>query len=90
MDNDPLADNVGGRMTTFFVPPTNGAYDFFLTGDDNATLYLSSDATEANLQPVLQAQGITAFTTDVMYTSGPLVANQPYYLQVLFQDAAGA
>jgi hypothetical protein len=89
MVNDPFGDNFGGRLTTFFVPPTTGAYDFFLTGDDNATLYLSSDVTEAGLQPVLAAQNVNTFNTDVMYTSGTLNANQRYYLQVLFQDATG-
>lgn len=90
MVNDPYADNYGGRFTTFFVPPQAGAYEFYLVGDDNASLLLSSDATEANLAWVLDsAPGLTTFDASVVYTSNPLAAGSRYLLQLLFQEGVG-
>ncbi len=90
MVNDPYADNYGGRFTTFFVPSQAAAYEFYIVGDDNASLYLSSDETEANLQAVLDADPtLTAFDPAVVYTSGQLVAGKRYLLQLLFQEGTG-
>ena len=36
------------RLSGFFVPPVTANYTFYLAGDDNADLYLSSDQYAAN------------------------------------------
>jgi hypothetical protein len=88
--NEPFADNYGGRFTTFFVPPANGAYEFYIVGDDNASLFFSTDATEANLAQVLDsAPNGTAFDPTIVYTTDNLTAGNRYLLQLLFQEGTG-
>lgn len=42
------ADNYGTQIVGFFYPPSTGNYTFYLCADDNAELYLSTDADPAN------------------------------------------
>ncbi len=42
----------GGRLSGFFVPPTNGNYVFFMSCDDNGALYLSTDDNPANKKKI--------------------------------------
>jgi hypothetical protein len=42
------ADNFGARLSGWIVPPQTGSYVFFLSADDNAELYLSTDDSPAN------------------------------------------
>jgi hypothetical protein len=42
------ADNFGARVSGWVIPQTTGNYVFFLSADDNAELYLSTDASPAN------------------------------------------
>lgn len=42
------ADGYGSRLSGWFTPSRSGSYIFFLSADDNAELYLSTDATTAN------------------------------------------
>lgn len=44
------AENYVSRISGFFVPPTTGNYVFFISADDNAELYLSTDDRPANKQ----------------------------------------
>jgi len=41
-------DGYGSRLSGWFTPSRSGDYIFYLTADDNAELYLSTDATPAN------------------------------------------
>jgi chitodextrinase len=41
-------DGYGSRLSGWFTPPENAGYVFFLSADDNAELYLSTDASPAN------------------------------------------
>ncbi len=41
-------DNYGAQMAGYFYPPTTGEYVFYISADDNARLYLSTDADPAN------------------------------------------
>ena len=43
-------DNLGNRMRTFIYPPVSGQYTFFLSSDDNAELWLSSNEDPSNAQ----------------------------------------
>jgi hypothetical protein len=45
-----FADNFAGRVSGWVIPPTTGSYVFFLSADDNAELFLSTDADPANRQ----------------------------------------
>lgn len=43
-----IMDNFGGKLSGWITPATTGNYVFFLSADDNAELYLSTDANPAN------------------------------------------
>ena len=41
-------NNYGQRLRTFVVPPTNGAYTFWIASDDASQLSLSSNESPSN------------------------------------------
>src|SRR5206468_3315510 len=49
-----FADNYANRFSGFFVPPATGNYVFYVTGDDDSDLFLSTDATPANKRLIAQ------------------------------------
>jgi hypothetical protein len=51
------ADNYSSRVSAFFIPPTSGDYIFFLSADDGARLYLSTDEKPANKKWIAQETG---------------------------------
>ncbi|MGE4182595.1 MAG: Ig-like domain-containing protein, partial [Limisphaerales bacterium] len=48
------ADNYGTQIIGYFYPPATGTYIFYLSADDNASLYLSTDATPENKKLIAQ------------------------------------
>ncbi len=88
--NDPQVDNFGGRISTFFTPTQNSAYEFYIIGDDAAQLYLSSDESTANLAWVLSSDlAYPNFDSAAMHTTENLLAGRRYALQLLFQQSGG-
>ena len=84
-------NNYGARLDAFFTPPAAGAYEFFVYNDDAAQVWLSTDATEANLQLLVDSPNIqAAFDSSVMGVSSPLVAGQKYLLRVLYRQNTGS
>jgi hypothetical protein len=83
--------NYGLRVTTWFVPPTNGVYDFYLLSDDEAVLSLSSDATEANLAPwaATSCCATNSVAEAEQISPGDLVAGNRYMLRALFAHGSG-
>jgi hypothetical protein len=57
------ADGPGGqgdfgmRLTGFFIPPTSGAYVFFISSDDDSDLFLSTDDTAVHKRLIAQEAG---------------------------------
>lgn len=47
-----VADNYLGRLTTYFVPPSNGNYVFYAASDDHGELFLSTNDDPANLKRI--------------------------------------
>lgn len=47
-------DNYNARVRTYFTPPSNGNYVFFVSADDNARVYLSTDDQPANKKLICQ------------------------------------
>jgi hypothetical protein len=43
----------GARITGFFIPPTNGTYQFYVRGNDGTALWVSSDSTIPDPNAVL-------------------------------------
>jgi len=83
--------NYGLRVTTWFVPPTSGVYDFYLLSDDEAVLSLSSDATEANLAPwaATSCCATNSVAEAEQISPGDLVAGNRYMLRALFAHGSG-
>jgi xyloglucan-specific exo-beta-1,4-glucanase len=88
-------DNYGGSLEGYLTPTESGQYDFFLRSDDASELYISSDASEANL--VLQAfetgccdafkePGVGEETTAAPLT---LTAGNRYFIRVLYKEGGG-
>ena len=45
-----LADNYGVKISGYIVPDVSGAHNSYMSADDGASFYLSTDSTPANLQ----------------------------------------
>jgi hypothetical protein len=50
-------NNYGAQMVGYFYPPTTGDYVFYLSADDGANLYLSTDSDPANKKLIAQESG---------------------------------
>ncbi len=89
-----LADNYGDRVRGFIYPPNTGAYTFYVYGDDQVELFLSSDNTAANKQRIAY---VGSWTFENELTREPnqksasinLVAGKEYYIELLHKEGAG-
>ncbi len=90
LDRAPQTDNYGARLSAFFIPGQNAAYEFFVANDDEADLSLSSDPTEANLLSfgnlVLTPR---EFAEAPVGTSPDLLSGQRYALVGLLKQGGG-
>ncbi len=86
-------DDYGSRMRAYVVPPTSGAYRFYLSSDDDGQLlFTPGDPTTA---PVIAS--VTGYTTPDTWTTQAsqtsavftLTGGQRYYLEVLFKQGNG-
>lgn len=90
-----LGDGVGVRLRGMVTPPLTGNYSFYVAGDDNVRLWLSSDSSRFNKQMIAWSHSWTGreqwekFPTqkskDVFLTAG-----QSYYLEAMMQELSGA
>ncbi|MFK7888179.1 MAG: PA14 domain-containing protein [Gammaproteobacteria bacterium] len=89
-----VLDNYGSRIRGILFAPESGSYTFWVSGDDNVQLYLSTDSSAANKVEIASVPG---WTTPRLWTKYPqqqsatieLVAGQAYYLEVLHKEGAG-
>jgi hypothetical protein len=87
-------DNFGTRARAFLTPPETGAYTFWVAGDDNCQLWLSTDADPANAVKIAQVATWTApkqWTKEAGQKSAPvqLVGGQTYYIEALMKEGTG-
>jgi hypothetical protein len=93
-------DNYGQRLMGWLKPPESGDYTFWIAGDDQQELWLSTDANPANAEMVANVPGWTpAFDWDntgggsgsSSQMSAPitLTAGQKYFIMALGKDATG-
>jgi hypothetical protein len=92
---DDSHQGYGDRITGWITPTVTGDYDFFIRSDDASELWISTDATAANLTLVAQETGCcNAFlepgATQTTATPLHLVAGQKYYVQSLHEEGTGA
>lgn len=87
-------DNYGARFRTYFVPPTNGAYKFWLRGDDFLTLMMNTNTVNST-DPAGKRQLINMTANNPnhvvanSFTSAVLNAGQAYYMELLFKEGGG-
>jgi len=55
--NNAYGNNYGAQMIGYFYPPVSGDYVFYLSADDGANLYLSTDDTAAKKKLIAQEAG---------------------------------
>lgn len=89
-----LGDAYGSRMRGVFTAPETGAYTFWVTGDDETRLYLSTDSNVANKRQIAFVPGWSLSNEWTKYPEQKsatinLVAGQKYYLEVLHKEGGG-
>lgn len=93
--------NYGNQLSGWLVPPVDGSYTFYVSADDPAEVYLSTDDQPANKQLIcLEPQ----WNNPRMYRTldrrdpndpenvsdpVPLVAGQRYYFEILHTEGGG-
>ncbi len=89
-------EEYGTRIRGYLYPPTTGSYTFWIAGDDNCQLWLSTDGTPAHKTQIAYIGGSNwtdsrewdQFTSQ---RSSPLAltAGQKYYIEVLHKEDTG-
>jgi hypothetical protein len=87
-------DNYGSRIRAYVTPPQTGNYRFFVSGDDVAAVWVSTDESPTNATLVASLATYTLPNVWNAYTSQvsplrPLVAGQRYYVEVLQKESDG-
>ena len=89
-----LGDNYVRRLTAWLVPPRSGAYTFWVTGSDRATLYLGTGPGASTRVELCSgaSTGVGNFDSDPGQRSVPvtLEAGSFYYLEVFQNEATGS
>lgn len=88
------ADNYGARIRGYIHPPATGSYTFWVAGDDNTELYLSTGESAANNSRIAYVSGWTNSREWTKYTTQQssaitLTAGQKYYIEVLHKEGTG-
>jgi len=88
------ADNYGTRIRGYITPLTTGSYTFYIAGDDDSELWLSTDSNPANKVKIASVSGWTNPQEWTKYpsqqsSSRSLTAGQDYYIEVLHKENAG-
>lgn len=87
-------NNYGSRMRGYVCVPFTGDYIFWVAGDDNTELWLSTDEREGNINLIAHVPGHTAFRQWDKYStqqSNPihLEAGKQYYIEARHKEGGG-
>ncbi len=87
-------DNYGTQIHGYYYPPMSGYYRFYVAGDDNVQLWLSSDDNPDNSKLVADHLGWTNTRQWNKYASQVsdwvyLRANKKYYIRGLHKEGTG-
>ncbi len=89
-----VADNYGGRVLGYICAPVTGFYTFYIAGDDQAGLWLSTDENPANKVLIAYNESYVNFRswyTNPTQQSAPvkLIKGARYYIETLHKEAVG-
>jgi len=81
----------GSRIRGYICPPQTGSYTFYISGDDNAELWLSTDENPANKKKIAGFTGWTNPREWTKYTGQrsaviTLTAGRRYYVEALHKE----
>ena len=87
-------DEYGSRISGYLYPPTTGDYTFWIAGDDNCQLWLSTDGTPDNAELIAEVPGWTDSRQWDKYTTQQsdtitLTAGRKYYIDILHKEGTG-
>jgi hypothetical protein len=89
-----VADNYGQRIRGYICAPTTGSYTFYISGDDDSELWLSTDDTPGTKRKIASLVGWTNAREWTKYTSQKsgvisLEAGRRYYVEALHKEGSG-
>jgi len=92
--SSPNLDYVGIRLQALLVPPLSGKYTFWIAGDDQAELFLSTDENPANKAKLASVPSPTGTNDWERFTSQKSVevdlkAGRSYYIEAVAAEATG-
>jgi hypothetical protein len=87
-------DNYGARIRGYVCVPVSGNYSFYVSADDYAELWLSTDANPVSKRKIASVSGWTQSREWTKYTSqrsGSIYLSQgvKYYIEALHKENAG-
>lgn len=87
-------NSYGTRIRGYLYPPATGSYTFWIAGDDNCQLWLSTDGTPAHSVLIAQVAGWTNWREWNKYPSQQspsifLTAGKKYYIEALHKEGSG-
>lgn len=97
VNSDSGLNLYGGRISGYFVPPTNGSYRFYIKCDDNGVLYMNTNVLNSTdpfgkTQIALMAANSPQYLNTVggsMSTNITLFAGQRYYIEGNWREGTG-
>jgi parallel beta-helix repeat protein len=89
-----VADNYGQRIRGYICAPTTGSYTFYISGDDDSELWLSTDDNPGTKRRIASLVGWTNAREWTRYTSQKsegisLEAGRRYYVEALHKEGGG-
>jgi hypothetical protein len=88
-----IADNYGQRMHGYLLAPETGTYRFWIAGDDNSELWISTGTNPANVSLVASVPGWTSPRQWDKYAAQTgtrvLTSGQYYYVSALMKEGGG-
>ena len=89
-----LGDNYGSRIAGYICPPLSGNYKFYISGDDQCELRLSTSESPNNKVKIASVPDWSSFREWGKYpqqTSGDIYLNQgqKYFIEVLHKEGGG-
>ncbi len=89
-----LGNNYASRIRGYVCPPLSGNYTFYIAGDDDCELWLSTDNSTNNKRKIASISGWTNVGDYTKYSSQQsstisLLAGNSYYLEVIQKEGSG-